>query len=489
MEFKDPMLTVGTEPKPFVPQQRSIIAFETELAAHPVDGSNPDTLFMGDDGLPYVLEKWGKIALEPSNFENIAHNENLNGFKQISILLKQKDTSSISRLIKFDGTQLILDLNSAPLVKPDSYSISNKGNVWVTIPNSDSGWGADYTPTQDEIKAYFLGWRMFEWGLWNNQPNNRTDGLEKAWVQIGETNYSSPDFTTRTVPTTMATAFGYTPYRLHYLRAKPTVEPVRNYELGATLFAGSNMVEVGDGIVIREKANPVTNLDGWTYINTNYPGLDSSKLKNITKDIFGIYEGGSKSDGWIINNIDAYGKVRAARKEGYDPTAVYHVTYTMLDPTLAAPISGTVAANLRGTVSDLVQDVGDIGRRLSVVENSKEEKDSPPWITPTLLNGWVSWGERWTPPQYYKDDNGIVHLRGLVKGGVIDSGKAMFVLPQGYRPSHSSAYVTYSQGASQAEVNGVLARIDVSGETGSVYPTRGSNELFSLEGISFRAER
>ncbi|MBG9795288.1 hypothetical protein ABD76_23625 [Paenibacillus dendritiformis] len=481
--ISNPMLNIGTEPKPFTPQQRSMVAFEAELASHPIDGSNPDTLFMGDDGLPYVLEPWKKVTLDGSL--PWIYRGSATGFKWVGLEKIERPENDTGIVTKYTGVLLERSPSGTAPTAPDQQFITGLFNnkvydaLTITISNTDSGWGPDYKPEPEEIKLYFMGWRMAE-NVAGFPPYNGTG--TKCWYQIITNSAPQTARPTETYPE-------WTPYRLQYLKAKPTVEPVRNYELGATLSAGSNMVEVGSGIVIREKANPQGSAVYSGYYINETKVFPTSKLAYEVQKILGVYKH-AQNNHWVITTGNAYGNELAFKPlADFDPTAVYRVTYTMLDPTLAAPISGTVAANLRGTVSDLVQEVGDIGRRLSVVENSKAEKDSPPWITPTLLNGWVSWGERWTPPQYYKDDNGIVHLRGLVKGGVIDGGKAMFVLPKGYRPSHSSAHVTYSQGAGVTEANGVIARIDVSGETGSVYPTRGSNELFSLEGISFRAER
>ncbi|WCF07071.1 hypothetical protein NDS46_22455 [Paenibacillus thiaminolyticus] len=351
--FSNPMLTTGTEPKPFVPQQSSTLAFESDLAAHPIDGSNPDTLFMGDDGLPYVLEKWEKVTLDGSLEWKVQTDVTITGGKRVYVDgLPNASLEYIQYAMKYTGSSLTFNGNVNGI---DEFFVSGPGRIYVTIANSDSGWGPDYTPSPEEIKAYFLGWRMFEWGLWSNQPYNRTDGLEKAWVQIGEKNYQSPEFTTRTVPETMATAFDYTPYRLQYLKAKPTVEPVRNYELGATLSAGSNMVEIGSGIVIRERANPAQGGNGdW---GINITSLPVSLLNHKAATINQVYKRGVDHQWVIVTRSDgsAYGNQRASiSNDNFDPTAVYHVTYTMLDPTLPAPISGTVAANLRGTVSDLV---------------------------------------------------------------------------------------------------------------------------------------
>ncbi|CAH8716864.1 hypothetical protein M5W83_20120 [Paenibacillus thiaminolyticus] len=505
-KVKNPMLVPGTDPKPFFPQQRSKLAFETELAAHPVDGSNPDTLFMGDDGLPYVLEKWKKVTLEPSNFDNTTTNDQPDGFKQFSIELKQKNTTNHVALIKFDGTQLTHDTISAPLVKPDSFNVGSGslgGYVWMTIANSDSGWGKDYEPSQDEIKAYFLGWKMYD--ISGVDPTaigtyNRTDGLHKGWTPLqsfdgttyegGYTGSGTPS----TFPNTSNTTYyqlnrTWQPYRLQYLKAKPTVEPVRNYELGAKFSAGSNMVEVGSGIVLREKVIPFHSpINGNTVINSTYPGEESSKVKHKVSEFLGIYKNSlldNASWSFEANHPYAYGKQRLYMYGGaeYDPTAVCHITYTMLDPTLAAPISSTVAANLRGTVSDLVQGVGDVQRRLSVVENQKAEKDMnpPQWITPTLLSGWGSLGPHFEAG--YRKENELVRFRGRVKGGTATSGTLLFKLPAGYRPKRFVKQVSFT---SQGAQNTALISIGVH-PTGEVYLYYGEglNGSLFLDGISF----
>ncbi len=56
------------------------------------------------------------------------------------------------------------------------------------------------------------------------------------------------------------------------------------------------------------------------------------------------------------------------------------------------------------------------------------------WQTPTLTNGWVNYGSFYTPSGYFKDKNGIVHLRGQVKSGTMS--QAIFTLPTGYRPEY-----------------------------------------------------
>ncbi|MFL1672439.1 hypothetical protein [Paenibacillus dendritiformis] len=473
MEFLDVMLTIGPEPTLFVPQQRSMLAFETELAAHPVDGSNSDTLFLGDDGLPYVLEKWGKVTLDGSLSYRLG--TKTTAWKQVYFDISQGVLDS-EIVIKFNGTRLT---SNQYMDGSDQSAIDSvdKNRVYLTIANTDSGWGQDYDPTQGEIKAYFLGWKMFDGTVGAEHPYNRTDGQYKSWVRI--TDWSNR--VDNVVPT--SSYDGYTPYRLQYLKAKPTVEPVRNYEMGATLSAGLNMVEVGSGIVIREKANPVDIGNG--YVNLNDKGLPPSPLRYPTNKILAIYQNQAFDPQWniMLNHPSGYGgAVAQISRFNFDPTAVYHVTYTMLDPALQAPISGTTAANLRGTVSDLVQDVGDIGRRLSVVENQKAEKSEPEWIKPTLQSGWTNYDTKlYSSAGYYKDGNGIVRIKGLVKGGPIQS--LIFMLPAGYRPKTTLIFP-----AIDASYTSVRVDITHSGEV--VLNTANANtDYLSLDGISFLAEQ
>ncbi|WP_019421752.1 hypothetical protein [Paenibacillus sp. OSY-SE] len=399
----DITMNAGGVTAPFAPQQRSMWAAECDLAANPVDGSNPDVLFQGVDGLPYVSKSWGKVTLDGSLPWGIPEVQN-SGFKILFARDAAPNNASPGDwddegkifAIKYDGKPMLGDDSGIGLWQKSDLVRLFTSSVYVSVSNTDSGWGDAYTPSADEIKAYFMGWKMYD----NINPSNpHTPGAGKAWVKLtcrnadGTWTTKTPDART-TVPTEPAGSDTngrvYTPYRLQYLKAQATAEPVRNYELGARLCKGANMVEVGSGIVLREKANPIYGGSGFYYVNTL--SIINNPFKHKIKSIRMIYANQNEAKSkWIIDGVDAYGNERAkCLPENFDPTAVYHVTYTMLDPTLVAPISGTIAANLRGTVSDLVQHTGDMERRLSVVETQKAEKDvsAPEWIDGTPLNGW-----------------------------------------------------------------------------------------------------
>ncbi|MGG3840754.1 hypothetical protein ABEV00_27495 [Paenibacillus thiaminolyticus] len=463
--FSIPILTIGTEPKPFVPQQRSILAFETELAAHPVDGSNPDTLFMGDDGLPYVLEPWKKVTLDGSY--TWAFNITAPGLKRVvSALAAQGATHHWDAfLVKPNGQLLQVGSHQDGA---DKFSIEGAGDLFITISNTDSGWGPDYEPSQDEIKAYFLGWKMYD-GLAHGDGTgtyNRTDGLHKAWTPLDSFNGTvyvgvySGSGTPKELPSTANATYYvkhryWQPYSLQYLKVKPTIEPVHNYELGATLSSGSNMVEVGSGIVIREKANPYGN-----YINAiNAPG---GRLNYRTTRLLEVYQNQTRDFGWTFKDGVWNGEpYQYAENPIPEVDAVYHVTYTMLDPTLAAPISGTVAANLRGTVTDLVQDVGDVQRRLSVVETQKADAvEDTGWIPVTPLNGWVQYSAN---PCRFRLRGKTLKFVGLLSQGTTAAGTTLFQIPV----SLSGPNVVYRLQVpswSSGESKSVLLTIDSAGK-------------------------
>lgn len=98
----------------------------------------------------------------------------------------------------------------------------------------------------------------------------------------------------------------------------------------------------------------------------------------------------------------------------------------------------------------------------------------------SLQNSWVQYGGTFRNAQYFKDSDGIVHLHGMVKSGVLAGGTIIATLPLGYRLSKDAFFLTLCDTAN------ATIKIDSSGniKTQNV-PT---NVWLSLEGITFRAE-
>lgn len=118
------------------------------------------------------------------------------------------------------------------------------------------------------------------------------------------------------------------------------------------------------------------------------------------------------------------------------------------------------------------------------------------WVTPfghTWTNissfgtGWDNYGGVWSVARYFKDNNDVVHLEGMVKSTILSNGNDMFVLPAGYRPTSAHMF------AIATELTGRLRLfVDTDGSV-SIYTLDVSNinaqpRWFSLAGVSFVAD-
>lgn len=99
------------------------------------------------------------------------------------------------------------------------------------------------------------------------------------------------------------------------------------------------------------------------------------------------------------------------------------------------------------------------------------------WIVPTLLNSWVNFGGgTGADAGYYKDADGTVHLKGLIKSGTIPG--SAFNLPSGFRPA-APIYLPI------ASNNAFGLAIVTAG--GDVIVQAGNNTYADIGGIRFRA--
>lgn len=109
----------------------------------------------------------------------------------------------------------------------------------------------------------------------------------------------------------------------------------------------------------------------------------------------------------------------------------------------------------------------------------EEASQAIPWIAPqSFLNGWSHYDAFWNQAGFYKRADGLVQLRGLVKGGTVNA--PIFKLPEGYRPIRKIMKSGMSTAAAQ--------RIDVQAG-GDVILVTGANTYVSLDGIMFAAAR
>jgi hypothetical protein len=111
--------------------------------------------------------------------------------------------------------------------------------------------------------------------------------------------------------------------------------------------------------------------------------------------------------------------------------------------------------------------------------------------------GWQSLGAPYGNAAYYRDDQGVVHLSGVVQSsyfnpgdpsgtanqnlcpGHSNSSPVIFVLPAGYRPAAEEDFAVDS--------NNAYGRVDVTPAGYVSCVTGAGNKYVSLDGISFRA--
>lgn len=508
--FENPMLVLGSEPKPFRPQRKSYMYLPTCQLASNLDGSVADRMYMDNEGKPRVIRQFRRVELTGGMkwWINKASG-NLIDYKEVALGIPSPKQENVGVIVKYDGKILNKKPDNVLPEGPDVCTISTiYNNVYITIANSDSGWGPDYTPTQEEIKAYFYGWKMYDENIKDDGTSsyNNDPGAVKRWTPIDSFDgsryygvYNGPGVPTE-APTSANTLYVYrknrdwTPYLLQYQLATPVDEPLE-HEGSLMLCEGANQVEVGAGVVVREKANPQWFNAGNAYIyviNSTFDArMEASKLQYRANKLRSIYRNNKQDKYWIFESPGkTYGNEQAKIYDyNYDPSAVYQVTYLALDTykigITPTEISAEYAANLRGTVDSLVEGNKNALGRITVLENETAMKEvgPPQWITPTLLNGWVGYEGGFTRPQYHKDFLGYVHLRGRVKNGTVGQKVTLFWLPSGYRPANTILTYTYQDytGRYKGEIV-----VSPSGEV-SIYTDQNSDG--KLDGISYLAEQ
>lgn len=99
---------------------------------------------------------------------------------------------------------------------------------------------------------------------------------------------------------------------------------------------------------------------------------------------------------------------------------------------------------------------------------------------PAFQNSWVNYGSGWTNCEFFKDEMGIVRIKGLVKNGTANT--VVFTLPVGYRPLKIIHFTALGAQTTPMVTGNVLPN-------GEVKQRTGTNGYFSLDRLAFRAEQ
>lgn len=361
--FTNPMLNLGPDALPFKPRNDDYLFFPNAQLASNVDGTVYDTLFQRDG--KYWKQARFKIVDLDGSLSWIPVGSKT-GFKQVGIEGLASNVASdyvSTTMAKYDG-KIIKNGTIADLGASADVGYLYGGNLRLSISNSDSGWGNSFTDcSTDEIKAYFYGWVMYDA---NNYPQPYNGSGTKAWGYRDPNGAGGLAGGTSTVPRSLAP--GFTPYKLQYQLTEATVEEIAS-EGGITLHEGPNQVEVGNGMIVREKA-PLT-------INTGIAvamGDITFPSEHTIRKVTAAYKNGQRDPRWYESTINPYGLVKARLDwMNYDPIAAYTVTYLALDQYAITcnleSIQGEYASNLKKVVDALAAHQADVEARASIAEN------------------------------------------------------------------------------------------------------------------------
>jgi hypothetical protein len=491
--FTNPRLNLGTTDKGFKARNDDYLFVPNVQLASSVDGTVYDTLYQRDGKLS-VLHRFKKDMVLDGSLAWSGTISSFTGYKVVHAPpATTKWVNYSEKLVKYDGKILktataggLWATNGA-----DTSETSIDDNIYISIASADSGWGDAYNPTAAEIQAYFYGWVMTNnfTGIYNGTGTKAWEKRYSGQGTIRDTGFGSLVVNgsgTTTLPTTLNDQ-GFKPYKLTYQLATPIIEEVAPEGAISTL-EGSNQIEVGVGMIVREKANPAAST---SYYNINTTLLASSNLlKNRALRILGVYRNGRLDPQWLMSSDGALGpngtyltRIPIAQ---YDPAATYEVTYLALDAYSLTcnplAVTGEYDPNIKTVQDRLVQRAADVETRVSVLENNKARKVQGQWIAPTLLNAWVNTAGSFEVAGYRINELGEVQLRGLVGSGTV--GSIILVLPAGYRPLKTRPFIAESYNGTSE----VLARIDVKND-GTVVLNAGGTSWLSLEQIRFTAEQ
>jgi hypothetical protein len=301
------------------------------------------------------------------------------GYKMAKIALPSIGVKNTQIVAKFNGDILQrVNAGIANTAHDQSTTSSDGTTLFLSVSDTDSGWGETYTPTADEIKAYFYGWKMYHYESLNQ--NSTFDGTgTKAWIPILD-----PDKTriTTTLPTTEAPTIAEGKveyYTLTYQLAIPQEEPI-TVEGALSLIDGGNQVEVSEGVIFREKANPQKNAtDNYYAINAlSHPSYSNDgKLKNKTNEILFVFKNGQVDPKWMFAKDYQFtfgGSWAYIKSSDYEPTAEYTVNYIAIDKhsftTNTTEVIATYDTNMKTVQDKLVNKASDLETKVSIHANT-----------------------------------------------------------------------------------------------------------------------
>ncbi|MEY9097066.1 hypothetical protein, partial [Paenibacillus sp. RC84] len=359
VEFKNPTFNIGATALPFKPRVYDYLYFPDVTLASSTAGDVADELYE-QNGKYYKLHAYRQLTVDGSL--SYTYNLAVPGLKRVwTESVPGYYSHWYADFQRFDGKILLPGIHTEGA---DRFNFEDGVKLFVTIANKDSGWGDDYTPTDNDMKAYFNGWRMYYWNPTTRQPEIFNNQGAKSWEPIMNMEAGAE---TSALPTTRWK--GHTPYTLSYRLTQPYTTEISPHG-SITLNEGPNQIETGVGLIVRER---MTTTSSGPYITSNDLGNSLTVFKYRVRKVQAIYRNRRRDGQWFFNNLSSSGLEKPViDRQYYDPDAVYEVTYHALDPisTPLASIAGSTDTNLKTVVDTLAAASADVETRVSVLEHS-----------------------------------------------------------------------------------------------------------------------
>lgn len=427
----------GTTPKTYDECHNSRMMFETKL----YEG---EKITRDNFGRYAKNSEWEEVDLDVSKNPKF-HADSTANAKQISFENSTSPRNQLqSTLIRYDGKVLTTHINGIGDKAEGLYS-SPEGvyntNVYMSVPNSLTGWGENYTPTPEEVRAFFLGWTMYcaeeNYGVYNGTG---TKCWVRLWCGIGVQNtgfrvgVAVTGTGTDKLPTEMNDR-GYTPYKLIYKKEAPTIEEVKVH--GSLVIKDGVDVNVSSGLVLGEKCKINKTQHPNCFINStnNYNEsllsfrCDEVLISKIDNDVSSFIN--MKRTGIDIVAGRAYGKAT-------DVSQLYaDVDYLIYRPDTVTSFPYTITSpqNTQEILEKTIEELSNINEKLSAENRELHNKiESLPQVSnPNLLiNGDFRVNQRGkteyvfdtTPLVQYSVDRWITHRLATDKNKitVLDKG-------------------------------------------------------------------
>lgn len=367
--FKNPMLTLGSEPKPFVPRNPSKLYFPEVVLGQ--IGNIKDHIYQ-KDGRWYLVERIvknqriGGLGVTSGNFITTNTTIPQEGSRSVWIMGAITDVVNSAKGLVIDNLKRSVKIANTVL-EVDSFRIGANNNfLYVNLQNTLTGWNSS---TNLDIKglavAYFNGWKY--------TGNNTVH----SWVSIVDGTVPSQN-TLEYVSTNVAN--GFEQYVVNFVSSFPKVTDITDKVEGSLALSGGHQIEVSSGIVVKERANPVQRpSDLFWCINFDDNNTVSvpkgSQLKYRVDKILAVYKDNKLDSGWASANTHAFGNERLVMiTERFDQTAEYTVTYLVTDrqshTVNATDVKLMYANNIRSALEDTVVKQSDMANALSVHERA-----------------------------------------------------------------------------------------------------------------------